>query len=370
MSRSQRLYFLDNLRVLVVLLVVILHGSLSYMAYAPEWWYVVDTQTSIIFTKIVILTDVPIMLIMFFLAGYFAFPSLAKRGAGKFCREKLLREGLPWILGAMLLAPPTAYMTFYSRKIPVGFWQFWGNDFWHAMYQQSVYWFLGVLLFFFLLMAMVYVLNPGFRALRPQPTRPSPKLFLGFGLLMTAGFLTMNQFFPLDTWYTKAYVLVFQPLRAPLYIGYFILGIHAYRRGWFTDTGYMPRLLPWGLLCLVSGFLYLKFRLGMPPQSTFLVKGGNALLFNSFCLTSLMAGCALCKRVCNCAGGLWKNLAANSYGIYFIHPVILYPLAYLVRPAQMPLAVKSSMVILAAILLSWAFSALVLKKLPILKRSF
>jgi len=40
MNTSNRLYFLDNLRAFVVLLVIVLHGSMTYMAYAPEWWYV------------------------------------------------------------------------------------------------------------------------------------------------------------------------------------------------------------------------------------------------------------------------------------------------------------------------------------------
>ena len=35
MTTSNRLYFLDNLRAFVIVLVVVLHGSITYMAYAP-----------------------------------------------------------------------------------------------------------------------------------------------------------------------------------------------------------------------------------------------------------------------------------------------------------------------------------------------
>jgi hypothetical protein len=35
-TNSIRLYFLDNLRTFVVILVIVLHGSMSYMAYAPH----------------------------------------------------------------------------------------------------------------------------------------------------------------------------------------------------------------------------------------------------------------------------------------------------------------------------------------------
>ena len=84
MDQSNRIYFLDNLRAFVILLVVVLHGAMTYMAYAPPWWYVLDPDNSLFFTILVLLIDVPIMLIMFFVAGYFALPSLIKRGPGSF----------------------------------------------------------------------------------------------------------------------------------------------------------------------------------------------------------------------------------------------------------------------------------------------
>ena len=95
MTNSNRLYFLDNLRVVAIILVVVLHGSMTYMAYAPTWWYVVDPNNSEIFTQLVLLIDVPIMPILFFLAGYFALPSLQKRGVKLFLKEKFVRIGIP-----------------------------------------------------------------------------------------------------------------------------------------------------------------------------------------------------------------------------------------------------------------------------------
>ena len=150
MSQSNRIYFLDNLRAFVVVLVIVLHGSMTYMAFAPDWWYVVDRQTSLLFTMLVLLIDVPIMPIMFFIAGYFALPSLDKRGTRGFVTEKTVRVGLPWAFGAIFLAPLTAYMTYVSRQISMGYLEFWATDFWTKLYQQSVYWYLGVLFAMFL----------------------------------------------------------------------------------------------------------------------------------------------------------------------------------------------------------------------------
>ncbi len=53
--QPNRLYFLDNLRATVIVFVVVLHTFLSYMVYAPPWWYVLDPARSVLFDWAVIL---------------------------------------------------------------------------------------------------------------------------------------------------------------------------------------------------------------------------------------------------------------------------------------------------------------------------
>lgn len=373
MNQPGRIYFLDHLRAFVVVLVVVLHGSISYMAGAPAWWYAVDDQNSLFFTIAVFLIDIPIMLILFFIAGFFALPSLHRRGTDGFMKDKAIRVGAPWLVGALFLAPPIAYLAYYTRDVPMSFFQFWGSDFWTVAYQQSVYWFLGVLFVLFVLLAAVYENSKRLRAARPRLSTPTWKLFLAFWALMSLGMLLMNQFFPIDTWYTRATILVFQPLRLPLYAGYFALGIYAHLQGWFSAEGYQPRLLPWTALWLVSGLLYLGNRLVvMPasPETSLAIQSAHAMLFNAFCLSSLLAGAALFQQRINRSSPFWRRLSANSYGIYYIHPLVLYPLVYLFVPLPLPLLVKAPTVILLGILLSWAISALVLTRAPVLRRAF
>lgn len=68
MSNS-RMYFLDNLRSFIIMLMVVFHGALAYMVYAPEWWYVVDHQKNLFFDLFVVFADNFIMPIMFFISG-------------------------------------------------------------------------------------------------------------------------------------------------------------------------------------------------------------------------------------------------------------------------------------------------------------
>ena len=373
MPPSNRLYFLDNLRAFIILLVIVLHASMTYMAYAPVWWYVVNPQNSLFFTLLVLLIDVPIMQIMFFISGYFAVPSLQKRGPASFLKDKWVHIGIPWVLGALFLTPPIAYLTYYSRKVPMGFLQFWQTDFWTKLYQQSVYWYLGILFLFFVVLALVYKWSSRLKASSPGLSLPSWKLFAGFTVLMAACFLAINLFFNLDDWKNLGYIFVFQPLRLPLYIGYFILGMYAQKHGWFNPAGYKPGLRTWIPASIVSGLVYLGWRLSpgtASPNPEVLIKLGTAILFNTFCLTSLMAALALFSARVNSNAFAWRGLSASSYGMYYFHPLILYPLAYVFIAISLPLELKAGAVILLGIVLSWLFSSQVVLKVPLLRDMF
>ena len=369
-SAPQRLHFLDNLRGFVVLLVIVLHGTMVYMAYAPEWWYVLDKQNSLFFTMLVLLIDVPIMPALFFLSGYFAMPSIKKRGAAVFLKDKLFRIGLPWVFGVLFLAPLVTYFIYITRDVQVGYLQFWRRDFWGPMYQQSVYWFLGVLFLFFVLQALAYTISPRIRSVTQQVARPGWKLWVGFTALMTAAYIFIGLYFPLDSW-NRALVFMIQPLRAPLYIGYFLLGIVAWKQGWFTDEGYKPEIAPWILVAMFSGLFYLSQRMAGPLPAGFSLRlVATGILFNLFCLSAIIACALVFQRSVNRSDGAWGSLAANSYGMYYAHELILFPLAYVFVGIQLPLMIKAPLVLFLAILLTWAFSAWVLKKIPVVNKIF
>src|SRR3990172_284341 len=73
-----RAAFIDNVRYLMVVLVVVHHSVAAYAIVAPHW-AVHDTNT---FAADIIreLLDVFMMPVLFFAAGYFALPSLEKKG--------------------------------------------------------------------------------------------------------------------------------------------------------------------------------------------------------------------------------------------------------------------------------------------------
>jgi len=76
------------------------------------------------------------------------------------------------------------------------------------------------------------------------------------------------------------------------------------------------------------------------------------------------------QRVAEGANPAWRTLASNAYGIYYVHPLILYPLAYLLLDLDAPALVKVTVLVVVTLGASLGVSALVLRRLPGLRRVF
>jgi len=350
-------------------MVIVLHASITYMAYAPEWWYVLDPDRSMLFTILVLLVDVPNMPALFFVAGYFALPSLRRRGLGGFVREKTVRLAIPWVLGVVFLAPLITYMTYVSRDVPMGYPEFWATDFWGPLFQHGVYWFLGVLFVLFLLLAGLAEPSPRPEVSAPRAGRPQLRFFVAFVAVTALGSMLVAPRYSVDDWQPLWILLVVQPARIAFYVGYFVLGVYAERRAWFRGDGYRPEPGPWGIACLATGTFYLVIRLLMPPET----EAGRILgaaLFSPFCLAAVMYGLAVFQRWLDRSGPAWRTLAVNSFGIYYVHPLVLYPLAYVLVDLPAPTLAKATILVSVTLFVSLAVSALVLRRAPGLRRMF
>jgi surface polysaccharide O-acyltransferase-like enzyme len=369
-----RLAGLDNLRLFVVLAVVVLHAAMSYMAYAPEWWYVVDPPGSLFFLLLVLAVDVPIMPILFFLAGYFAWSSIRSQGPRRFVAGKSVRIGLPWVAGVVLLAPPTAYIMLYSRGVDVGLFEFWRGPYWDVFYQQSVYWFLGVLFLLFVVTAGIAALPVGRRWLDREVDLCSDgsrrKRYLALGVFWVAtalAFFLVHQRVALDTWHNWNYLLMIQPNRLPLYIGYYFLGLYAGRgrwlhREWLRDERAWPRLATWSAVALVTLTGYLANRILIPAEARTdaLVQLTTAILFTATVMAALLFSLALARVVLDHLSPRWARLARASYWIYFLHPLVLYPLVMALRELSwLPAGVKFVVAVVASVGVSWGIAEVV-----------
>jgi len=105
---SRRLYYIDWLRVLAVLLLFPFHTSRVFNA--GEAFYVKSTHLSMAINYAIGFVDLWHMPLLFLLAGCSACLSLGKRAPATFARERLLRLGVPLVFGVLVIMPPQTYI--------------------------------------------------------------------------------------------------------------------------------------------------------------------------------------------------------------------------------------------------------------------
>ncbi len=109
---KERLYWMDNVRTSVILLLFLAHTC--EMFHLKEGFYVEGTKTlapTLIYNSLSIWA----MSILFFLAGVSTMYSLRKRTIKEYYLERIKKLFLPFIIGIFLLIPIQAYWTLRSH---------------------------------------------------------------------------------------------------------------------------------------------------------------------------------------------------------------------------------------------------------------
>ncbi len=150
---------IDNLRAVVILLVVAFHSVLAYLASLPPhpfpfdsppflWrsFPIVDSQRWLGFDLFCAWLDVFLMSFFFMLSGLFTWPSLSKKGARRFLVDRARRLAVPFAVVVLLLMPLAHYPAYLQTAADPGIADFW--DHWLALplWPSGPLWFLWLLL--------------------------------------------------------------------------------------------------------------------------------------------------------------------------------------------------------------------------------
>ena len=407
-ATANRILFFDNLRYLMVLLVLIFHSAASYSEMVAFWPFH-EVNTSHLLDIIVILLDVFMMIILFFIAGYFALPSLQKKGGRRFLKSKFRRLGIPWLMVTIFVLPVLDYIHYYTQSVdsglqPRGYATHWllsmkriaefrvgamnmseYLDMTEHFYQRYM-WFLSLLLLFFVVFALLYEakkkwLRGSERSVEDEtPSNESISVvLLWFGILTVLLFAPVYLFTSADppdmSWFSLGNIIQFQPAKLVLYISYFGLGVYAYSRRWFTNGTDFGRLWVWGLICflLMVGNMLVGRSMVRASEPSLRFHSGQALglqlafvvLYPIWTLSFLGVFTAFAVRRWNRSTPFNRELASNSYNMYLVHYVFAMTLPLLLSVcAGGPVLVKFGVVALATVLLSYGVSRYIIKPYP------
>lgn len=344
---SQRDFYIDRLRTVLTVLVILLHTAITYGGSGGWFWQEIKpsgASSSLLLSLFCGTNQAFFMGFFFLLAGYFTPPSLERKGYGRFLADRFLRLGLPLLAFGLILGPLTAAMV--NAAEGHGFWSTFTWLWQHKMFINGPLWFAQALLIF----ALGYC---GWRAifggaLQPSERAPRPVPAYRWWLLSAVGVgavaLAIRQCVP-----TGKNVFGLQLGYFSSYIFLFAVGIAAWHYDWLRQLSWKnARLwlitLPFAWLCLPVGGAAAS---ALGGAGSFNLAGGftwPAILYafwEPFVAWGMIAALLLVFRErLNQPSRVWSWLGRRAYAVYIIHPVVLVGLSLLLRGWAAPALVK------------------------------
>jgi fucose 4-O-acetylase-like acetyltransferase len=114
---KKRIFYLDNLRIFLISLVIFHHTAIAYGASGGFYYIEVDeiSVSAILLTIFAAVNQAYFMGLLFLISGYFTPPSYNRKGAGQFVKDRFLRLGVPLLIYALLIGPSLVYLLHYSQ---------------------------------------------------------------------------------------------------------------------------------------------------------------------------------------------------------------------------------------------------------------
>ena len=397
---AYRLPFFDNVRSLMVVLVLIFHAGASYSS-AVDFWPFHEASTSLPIDLFLLLGDVFMMAILFFIAGYFALPSWQKRGGRDFIIEKIKHLGIPWLFVTTLILPVLDYLHYIiqsseyghpvrsygvhwllSMKKIVEFHFGWMDmsGYWNMTehFYQRYMWFISLLLLFLVVFAglLEIVKKTGHKTERSTEDGTLSQKSVFHALIIT-GLLTILLFtlirflfypkFMGNGWFSLGNLIQFQCGKVVIYACYFGIGSYAYHRRWFTGRVDFGPIWPWGLSCflLFGANMFVMMKLNQADTQPLTLRLAFTTFYPLWTLSFLGIFIAFSVRYWNRVTPLNREVAANSYTMYLVHYIFPMTVPLLLSTWKGgPVLIKFMIVALVTVAASYAVSRYIVRPFP------
>jgi len=377
--QEENILAFDYLKTFIVTLVVFHHSILAYttfftfnnsylvagiIPYTNLINPIIDSTKWKGFDLMVIFNDTFFMSLLFFISGFFVWKSLERKGIRKFLYERLLRLGVPFIIGVPLIAPLSYYSAHLQNALvtgeSIGYIEFWSIFAKTNFFTSGPLWFLWVLLLFNLIIVLLFKIIPNLdNKIKSLPKSLFNKTTVLVGSLMIVSmlaFFSLTFLFDLNAW-SGIGPFVLQPVRILHYFVYFVFGVLIGTYGIDKTRFHLEGN--------ISKYWWLFIGLGTP--SALLLIPISRITYPISCILIVLGviGFFLCYTKENI--GIVDNLSKNIYGIYIFHYIFTSWLQFFFLGIQIPAIMKGTLVFIGSFLLSWALTILI-RRIPIVAR--
>jgi len=385
MNMNRHLY-IDNLRLLVIVLVVLQHIAVTYSGFGG-WYYIepgeMGIAQTIFFGFHQAFTQGYFMGLLFLIAGYFTPNSYDKKGFAIFIKDRLVRLGIPVFIYVLVINPTLGFAVLGYRLGADGFIVNGDSGILasYAEYLRGFHFIGGTGPLWFALALLIFSIL--YAVLRKCVARKS---------------LASNKNFPKFTSIIKLILLIsicafliriVQPIGTDVfnmqlgffsqYIILFIVGIYCKRNDWLDKLDYRigRAWLIWGILLGFILFAIIMVSGGALDDRLYLFDGGLTwqsaafALWESFVAVSMTIGLiALFKEKFNKQSEFAKRLSKNAFSVFVFHSIIIVPLSLLFAPVNLIPIVKFVIVAIIGIPICFLITDLTIQRISFLRKLF
>jgi glucan biosynthesis protein C len=341
---QQRLYYIDWLRVLAVLLLFPFHTG---RVFNVEAFYVKGPRLSPVVNHLLGFVDLWHMPLLFVLAGASTYLALGHRSPGEYALERVKRLLVPLVFGILVLVPP---QTWYGARFNSGYegsyFRYLTSDaFFHVDFREGGDYFGGLglahLWFILFLLLISLVALPLWAAGRREGSR----------LVSLSRFLAHPAAWPL----AGLAILLGQALPSPgdknlfHFFVFFALGYVALCSGEFAAAA---RRWAWPALSVgAAGAVWWTatstWRNSLADPSAALV--GVNLTGSILCWVFIVGLLGLGIRLLNTPSAALAYLAEGSYAVYLLHQSVIVVLAFYVVGLDVPWPVQCLILLVVSV---------------------
>ena len=342
MSDRERLYYLDNLKVLLIFLVIVHHVGQAYGSTGGTWPYSYPGERVSSLGLFFLFNASFFMGLFFFISGYFFPASLDRHGPSRFIADRLIRFGVPVLFAGFAMAPVIEYVKYLHYTGGIGFGDFYVYR-WLGLspdpgaarlFNIAHLWFVEHLLVYAVLYGMIGAMvrrRAGARPVSAPRDVPVYSILLYVALLgLVSHIMRTSWGFPTNRWILFLGFIQVEPAHMPQYLSLFILGVFSYRWSLMESLA-KARNIYWlipglGIYLITIAQLYHGGR----GPALFLWEYREALICAGVSLGLL----ALFRAYLNRQSHIVRILSENAYGAYIIHVPVVVALQYLGDPVH------------------------------------
>jgi hypothetical protein len=368
---------LNNLRTFAIVIVLAVHSFVAYLASSPASSFrfddppfrwrsipIVDGDRWLGFDIFCAHQDAYLIALLFFLSGLFVWPSLTRKGARNFLRDRAIRLALPFALAVGLLMPVAHYPIYRVTAADTSVTAYWQHLLALPFWPSGPPWFLWVLLAFDFGAAALYAFARRSGDAFGQIVGKLSARPMAFVTVLVAAsglaYVPLALAFTPWTWFHVG-PFAFQLCRPLLYAVYFLTGVgvgaYGIERGTvLAPAGWLAR--HWAI---AAGAAIATFALwlglvgiamsGGPPSLRLQVLEASGFVL--CCAAGSMFMLAIFVRFANRRIKMLDAFTEETYGMYLVHYLFSVWLQFALLGFAVFAVIKAAIVFSGTLLLSW-----------------